>query len=145
MKIVLQVVEKASVEVEKKVIGEIEKGYLILVGVFESDEEINALKLADKVSKLRVFPDENGKTNLSLKDVDGKVLSVSQFTLCADLNGCNRPSFSLAAKREKAIKLYELFNKQLKDNGFEVQTGEFGADMKVSLVNDGPFTILLEN
>ena len=145
MKIVLQVVEKASVEVEKKVIGEIEKGYLILVGVFESDEEINALKLADKVSKLRVFPDENGKTNLSLKDVDGKVLSVSQFTLCADLNGCNRPSFSLAAKREKAIKLYELFNKQLRDNGFEVQTGEFGADMKVSLVNDGPFTILLEN
>ena len=110
-----------------------------------TDSIENALKLADKVSKLRVFPDENGKTNLSLKDVDGKVLSVSQFTLCADLNGCNRPSFSLAAKREKAIKLYELFNKQLKDNGFEVQTGEFGADMKVSLVNDGPFTILLEN
>lgn len=145
MKIVLQVVEKASVEVEKKVIGEIGKGYLILVGVFESDEEINALKLADKVSKLRVFPDENGKTNLSLKDVEGKILSVSQFTLCADLNGCNRPSFSLAAKREKATKLYELFNKQLRDNGFDVQTGEFGADMKVNLINDGPFTILLEN
>ncbi len=145
MKIVLQVVEEASVEVDKKVIGEIGKGYLILVGVFETDEEENALKLADKVSKLRVFPDENGKTNLSLKDVGGKILSVSQFTLCADLNGCNRPSFSLAAKRDKAIRLYELFNKQLENNGFEVQTGEFGADMKVNLVNDGPFTILLEN
>lgn len=145
MKIVLQVVEEASVEVDKKVIGEIGKGYLILVGVFETDEEENALKLADKVSKLRIFPDENGKTNLSLKDVGGKILSVSQFTLCADLNGCNRPSFSLAAKRDKAIRLYELFNKQLENNGFEVQTGEFGADMKVNLVNDGPFTILLEN
>lgn len=145
MKVVIQVVEKANVEVDKKIIGEIGKGYMILVGVFESDDTNNAIKMADKVSKLRVFPDENGKTNLSLKDVGGKILSVSQFTLCADLNGCNRPSFTLAAKREKAIKLYELFNEQLRINGFEVQTGEFGADMKVNLVNDGPFTILLEN
>ncbi len=145
MKVVLQVVRKASVEVDSKIIGEIGKGYLLFVGVFEDDSEEKVIKLADKISKLRVFKDEFGKTNISLKDVDGSILSISQFTLCADLNGCNRPSFTKSANREKAIKLYELFNERLKSNGFVVQRGEFGADMIVNIVNDGPFTLTLEN
>lgn len=145
MRVVLQVVDKAKVEVNDKIVGSIEKGYLLLVGVFEKDNEQNAIKLAEKISKLRVFPDENGKTNLSLKDVNGGILSVSQFTLCADLNGCNRPGFSNAAKREKAIELYEVFNERLKDLGFKVEKGIFGADMKVDLVNNGPFTLVVDN
>jgi D-tyrosyl-tRNA(Tyr) deacylase len=145
MKVVLQVVDSASVAVENKIIGQIGKGYLLLVGVFQSDDDGNAIKMAEKISKLRVFPDENGKTNLSLNDVNGSILSVSQFTLCADLNGCNRPSFSNSAKRDDAMRLYDLFNEELRNKNFEVQTGEFGADMKVNLVNDGPFTIVLEN
>ena len=145
MKIVLQVVEKAQVEIDSKIVGKIGKGYLLLVGVFQGDSDEKAVKLADKISKLRVFPDENGKTNLSLNDVKGSILSVSQFTLCADLNGCNRPSFVNAAKREDATRLDELVNEELRNKGFEVQTGEFGADMKVSLINDGPFTLVLES
>ena len=145
VKIVLQVVNRASVEVENKIIGEIDRGYLLLVGIFEDDTEKNAIKLADKISKLRVFPDSDGKTNLSLKDVNGSILSISQFTLCADLNGCNRPSFFKAAKKDKAIKLYELFNDELRSKGFDVETGEFGADMKVNLINEGPFTLVVEN
>lgn len=145
MKVVLQVVDSASVAVENKIIGQIGKGYLLLVGVFQSDDDGNAIKMAEKISKLRVFPDENGKTNLSLNDVNGSILSVSQFTLCADLNGCNRPGFSNSAKRDDAMRLYDLFNEELRNKNFEVQTGEFGADMKVNLVNDGPFTIVLEN
>ena len=110
MKVVLQVVNKASVKVDDKIIGEIGKGFLLFVGIFSTDNEENVIKIADKISKLRVFEDSNGKTNLSLRDVNGSILSVSQFTLCADLNGCNRPSFSKAAKRDQAIELYELFN-----------------------------------
>lgn len=145
MRVVLQVVNEASVEVEKQVVGSINRGYLLLVGVFEEDVEENAIKLAEKISKLRVFSDNQGKTNLSLKDVGGSILSVSQFTLCANLNGCNRPSFSKAAKKEKAIKLYDLFNNELRKLGFEVSEGIFGADMKVNLVNDGPFTLVVDN
>ena len=145
MKIVLQVVDNASVEIEGKVISKIGNGFLLLVGVCEGDSDENAIKLADKVSKLRVFPDSNGKTNLSLDDVNGSILSVSQFTLCADLSGSNRPSFSKAAKKDEAIRLYELFNKELRNKGIEVYTGEFGADMRVHLVNNGPFTLVLEN
>ena len=145
MKVVLQVVDEASVKVDGKTIGEIKKGYMLLVGVFQGDNDDNAIKMAEKISKLRVFPDENGKTNLSLSTVGGAILSISQFTLCADLNGCNRPGFSNSAKREDAIRLYNLFNDKLRSCGFEVQTGEFGADMKVSLINDGPFTLVLEN
>lgn len=145
MRVVLQVVDEASVEVNGNLVSEIKKGYLLLVGVFQHDEEENAIKLADKIAKLRVFPDENDKTNLSLKDVNGSILSVSQFTLCADLSGCNRPSFFKAAKREKAINLYKLFNDRLRENGFEVKTGEFGEYMKVNLINDGPFTLVVEN
>lgn len=142
MKVVLQVVKKASVEVNNKIVGQINKGYLLLVGIFEEDDETSVLKMADKICKLRVFKDENDKTNLSLKDVNGEVLSVSQFTLCADTSG-NRPGFSKAAKPEKAIYLYELFNNRIRDNGFKVETGIFGADMGVDLVNDGPFTLVL--
>ena len=143
MRIVLQIVNEASVEVEKKIVANIQKGYLLLVGFFKDDTEIEVKKMAEKISKLRVFPDENGKTNLSLNNVGGAILSVSQFTLCADLNGTNRPSFSDSAKREDAIKLYDLFNDELIKYGFEVQTGVFGADMKVNLINDGPFTLVL--
>lgn len=142
MRIVLQVVNKASVEVENKIVGKINKGYLLLVGIFEDDNEENVIKMADKICKLRVFKDENDKTNLSLRDVNGEVLSVSQFTLCADTSS-NRPGFSNAAKKDKAIYLYELFNERIRKNGFNVETGMFGADMKVILTNDGPFTLVL--
>jgi len=145
MRVVLQVVNEASVVVNKQVVGSINKGYLLLVGIYEDDSEEKVVKLTEKISKLRVFPDNEGKTNLSLRDVDGSILSVSQFTLCADLNGCNRPSFFKAAKREKAIKLYNLFNNELRKLGFEVSEGIFGADMKVNLVNDGPFTLVVDN
>ena len=145
MRVVLQVVNEASVVVNKQVVGSINKGYLLLVGIYEDDSEEKVVKLTEKISKLRVFPDNEGKTNLSLRDVDGSILSVSQFTLCADLNGYNRPSFVNAAKREDAVRLYNLLNEELRKKGFEVQTGEFGADMKVSLINDGPFTLVLES
>ena len=145
MKVVLQIVDEASVKVDNKVIGQINKGYLLLVGIFQGDNDMNAIKMAEKISKLRIFEDENGKTNLSLSSVGGTILSVSQFTLCADTNQGNRPSFTNSAKRDEAIRLYELFNSELRKCGFEVQTGEFGADMKVSLVNNGPFTLVLEN
>ena len=145
MRVVLQVVDKASVEVDNKIVSSVEKGYLLLVGVFDTDNDENAIKLANKVAKLRVFPDSEGKTNLSLNDVGGSVLSVSQFTLCGDVKNTNRPSFFNAAKKEKAIKLYELFNKELINLGFDVQCGVFGAEMKVNLVNNGPFTLIVDN
>ena len=145
MRVVLQVVDNASVEVENKLVGCINKGYLLLVGIFEDDNKEKIVKMAEKISKLRVFPDQDGKTNLSLKDVGGDILSVSQFTLCADLNGCNRPGFSRAAKRDKAVDLYEMFNRILMEKGFEVQTGMFGEEMKVCLTNHGPFTLVVDN
>ena len=145
MKVVLQVVDNANVKVNGEIIGSINRGYLLLVGVFEDDNEENALKLAEKISKLRVFPDDSGKTNLSLKDVNGAILSISQFTLCADLKGSNRPSFSNAAKKDKALKLYNLFNNALREFGFIVETGMFGADMEVNLLNNGPFTLVVDN
>lgn len=144
VRVVLQVVDNAKVEIDSKTVGSIDKGYLLLVGVFESDEETNAIKLAEKISKLRVFQDSEGKTNLSLKDVNGSILSVSQFTLCADTNKGNRPSFVNSANREKAVRLYELFNETLRGLGFNVETGIFGADMKVSLINNGPFTLVVD-
>ena len=145
MRVVLQVVDNASVEVEGKVVGSINKGFLLFVGIFDGDKEENAIKLAEKIAKLRVFPDNNGKTNLSLIDVGGSILSISQFTLCADLQGCNRPSFTKSAKRENALFLYELFNKKLLELGFNLEKGVFGADMKVNLVNNGPFTLVVDN
>ena len=145
MKVVLQIVDEASVRVNDKIVGEIKKGYLLLVGVFEGDKDYNAIKMAEKISNLRIFKDEFGKTNLSLSAVSGDILSISQFTLCADTNQGNRPSFVNSAKREDAIRLYNLFNNELRKLGYKVETGIFGEEMSVSLINNGPFTLVLEN
>ena len=144
MKLVVQRVTHAEVRSEGELCGSIGKGYVVLVGVAHEDTEEIARKMAEKLAVLRINEDENGKMNLSIKDVGGSILSVSQFTLCADLNGCNRPSFSNAAKRDRAIELYDLFNKEIRNYNFEVQTGEFGADMKVELLNNGPVTICMD-
>ena len=145
MKIVLQVVSKASVEIDKKVIAQIDKGYLLLVSFTEGDTFELCDKMINKILKLRVFLDENGKTNLSLADVNGAILSVSQFTLYASLNKGNRPSYVNCMHPDEATKLYDYFNKKLKETSYFIQTGEFGADMKVSLINDGPYTLVLDS
>ncbi len=145
MKIVVQRVKNASVQVEGKTVGEIEKGFLVLLGVTHSDTKKEADYLAKKLCKLRVFTDENDKMNLSLKDVGGKLLIVSQFTLYADCSGGNRPSFIEAARPEQAEELYEYFCKECKEKyDINVEKGIFGADMKVNLLNDGPVTIIIE-
>ena len=144
MKLVIQRVKEANVEVEGNIVGKIDKGFLILVGITQSDTTENADYLVKKVSNLRVFEDENEKMNLSIKDIDGKFLIVSQFTLYADCSGGNRPSFTNAARPEMANELYEYFCDKCVENGIEVQKGIFGANMKVGLVNDGPVTIVLE-
>lgn len=145
MKAVIQRVKNASVAVDNNIVGEINEGYLILLGAGDNDSEKDCEKLADKISKLRIFSDENDKINLSLNDVNGDVLVISQFTLYADCRKGNRPSFINAGNPQKAEELYELFIEILskKING-KVEHGVFGADMKVSLLNNGPFTILLE-
>lgn len=145
MRIVLQRVKSASVSIEGLVVGEIEQGFLLLVGVGPNDTRDDASYLARKIAGIRIFSDENGKMNLSIDQVSGKILSVSQFTLFADTKKGNRPSFTGAASPEAANKLYEEFNEILRtEYGLIVETGEFGADMQVSLVNDGPVTILLD-
>lgn len=145
MKCVIQRVLSSSVSVDGNIVGEIQKGFLILLGVAEGDTEADAEKLAKKISLMRVFEDSEGKMNLSVKDIDGEILVVSQFTLCADCKKGNRPSFVGAMRPEGATRLYELFMALLKDNGVKkVDHGIFGADMKVSLVNDGPVTIILD-
>lgn len=144
MKLVIQRVKNAKVDVEGKTVGKIEKGFLVLLGVTHTDTKEIADYLVKKLCNLRVFEDENGKMNLSLKDVGGKLLIVSQFTLYADCSAGNRPSFINAAKPDFANELYEYFCERCKENGIEVEKGIFGADMKVSLLNDGPVTILLE-
>ena len=144
MKLVIQRVKNAKVDVEGKTVGKIEKGFLVLLGVTHTDTKEIADYLVKKLCNLRVFEDENGKMNLSLKDVGGKLLIVSQFTLYADCSAGNRPSFINAAKPDFANELYEYFCERCKENGIEVKKGIFGADMKVSLLNDGPVTILLE-
>ena len=142
MKLVIQRVTHASVTVENKIVGKIDKGFLVLLGVGPEDTEAQADYLVQKLIKLRVFEDENGKMNLSLKDINGELLIVSQFTLYADCSGGNRPSFSNAAKPDKANELYEYFMKKCKDENIKVEHGIFGADMKVELLNDGPVTII---
>ena len=144
MKLVIQRVAHASVEVEKEVVGKIDKGFLVLIGIKQGDTKEQADYLARKLCNLRVFTDENDKMNLALKDVNGKLLIVSQFTLYGNCNDGNRPSFLEAERPEEAIPLYEYFCKQCENNGIEVQKGIFGADMKVELLNDGPVTIIIE-
>ena len=144
MKLVIQRVKNASVTVEEKVVGEIEKGFLVLIGIKIGDTKEQADYLVKKLCNLRVFEDENGKMNLSLKSVEGQLLIVSQFTLYGDCNNGNRPSFIEAAKPEEAIPLYEYFCEECAKQGLEVQKGIFGADMKVRLLNDGPVTIVIE-
>lgn len=144
MKLVIQRVKRASVEVNKEIVGKIEQGFLVLLGVGPEDTKENADFLVQKLIKLRVFEDENKKMNLSLKDINGELLIVSQFTLYADCTGGNRPSFTNAAKPDKANELYEYFIKECKKENVKVEHGIFGADMKVELLNDGPVTILLE-
>ena len=145
MRFVIQRVKEASVRVDKEVIGEIKTGYLVLIGVAESDTEQIADKMIKKMIGLRIFEDENGKTNLSLADVGGGLLLVSQFTLYANCKKGNRPSFIEAGSPDKANELYEYVIRECKKSVPEVQTGRFGAEMEVSLVNDGPFTILLDS
>ncbi len=145
MKAVIQRVTFANVKVDGETVGEIEKGFMILLGVQEGDTKSDADLLAKKTANMRIFEDENGKMNLSLLDTDGECLVVSQFTLCADCKKGNRPSFINSAKPDEANELYEYFMEQLKINGIKkVEHGIFGADMKVSLLNDGPVTIVLD-
>lgn len=145
MKVVLQVVQEASVTINSEKISEIGKGFLLLVGYEEGDDDTINQKMVNKILKLRVFQDSNGKTNLSLKDVNGSILSVSQFTLAGDVKDGNRPSFTKAMKYEEGKKLYGLFNEGLRKSGIIVKEGIYGADMKVLLINDGPFTLLLDS
>ena len=144
MRAVVQRVSFAEVKIDGKAVGSIGRGFLILLGVNASDEICDADYIVKKVSGLRVFDDENGKMNLSLKDAGGELLVVSQFTLYGDARHGNRPSFTEAALPDKAVQLYEYTVSKLK-RAFRVETGVFGADMQVSLVNDGPVTILLDS
>ena len=144
MKLVIQRVKKAKVEVKGKTVGKIEKGFLVLIGITHSDTQEEADYLAKKLCNLRVFEDENQKMNRNLKDVNGKLLIVSQFTLYANCKDGNRPSFTDAAKPDMANELYEYFCEKCQEYQIEVQKGIFGADMQVSLINDGPVTIMME-
>ena len=144
MKFIVQRVNKSQVEVEEKIVGKIDRGFMVLIGITHNDTKEIADFLVRKLINLRVFEDENGKMNLSLKDVQGSLLIISQFTLYADCTSGNRPSFTNAAKPEFANELYEYIIEECKKQISNVQTGIFGADMQVSLVNDGPVTIILE-
>lgn len=145
MRVVLQRVAHAGVAVDGRTVGAIGKGLLLLIGVADSDTEAIAQKMADKICRLRIFEDENGKTNLSLSDVEGEILAVSQFTLYADCKKGNRPSFIKAGEPKLAQTLYEYMTERLKVHGCRVEKGIFGADMKVELLNDGPFTLVLDS
>ena len=145
MRVVLQRVAHASVTVEEKVIGKIQRGFLLLVGVTHDDAMEDMEYLVRKIVQMRIFEDEEGKLNRSIQDIGGEILSVSQFTLYADTKKGNRPSFSKAAPGDVAIDMFEQFNGLLRDTGIPVETGQFGADMKVELLNEGPVTILLDS
>ena len=145
MKIVLQRVSRAAVSIDDAIVGSIGRGYVALVGFGDGDDKSKIEKMVDKISKLRIFSDENGKTNLSIADVCGGLLIVSQFTLYADCRKGNRPSFINAANPTLAEELYNYFIEYAKGKFDEVGHGVFGADMKVELVNDGPFTVILED
>ncbi len=145
MRTILQRVSSASVVIDGKCVGQIDQGYLVLVGFTHDDTESDIDYMVEKVKNLRVFSDDDGNMNRSLLDVHGKILSVSQFTLYADARKGRRPSFINAMHPEQATKMYDLWNEKLRQAGIEVQTGVFGADMKVTLTNDGPVTICLES
>jgi len=145
VRIVLQRVKEAKVEVEGKTVGQIKKGYMLLVGITHDDTQEDAAKLADKIAHLRIFEDADGKMNHSIQDVEGSILSVSQFTLYGDTRKGRRPNFMNAAKPDYAKDLYDQFNVLLSQKGLHVETGVFGAMMDVSLINDGPVTLILEN
>ena len=144
MKVRLQKVKKASVSVDGKIVGEIDKGYCLLVGVHKESTEADAKYLAKKIVEARLFEDENEKLNLGLKDVNGSILSVSQFTLYADTKKGKRPSFTNAASAEEANELYNKFNEYLREEGIKVETGIFQTMMEVNIINDGPVTIIYE-
>ena len=145
MKFVIQRVAHADVVVDGNELGKIGKGFMVLIGVSKEDDKVIADKMVDKMIKLRIFEDENGKTNLSLDDVGGELLLISQFTLYANCKKGNRPSFIDAGAPDEADALYEYIIEKCKERVNVVERGEFGADMKVSLLNDGPFTILLDS
>ena len=144
MRVVIQRVNHAAIRIDGQVVGQIKQGLLLLVGLAEGDGLDQVVKAADKIAKMRIFEDEQGKTNLGIKDVGGEILSVSQFTLLADTKKGNRPSFVHAMRPPKSKDLWEDFNQELVKQGLHVEKGEFGADMKVELENDGPFTIVLD-
>lgn len=145
MRAVVQRVTSSKVSVDGNTVGEIGKGFNVLLGVVEGDTDEQAILLAGKIARLRVFEDENGKMNLSVNDVGGEILAISQFTLCADCKKGNRPSFTLSAAPDEANRLYELFCSELSANGVRnVEKGIFGADMAVDIANDGPVTIMLD-
>ena len=145
MRVVVQRVLSASLKVDNKLISEIGKGLVVFLGIGEGDNEENLQKLMQKIAKLRIFEDENGKMNLSVNQVKGEVLLVSQFTLYGDCSHGNRPSFIKAEKPERAKMLYEMAKTELSNEGLKVKTGVFGADMKIDVLNDGPVTIILDS
>lgn len=145
MKAVIQRVSNASVKVDEKIVGEISGGLLLLIGIDEEDENADADWLVQKILNLRIFGDEDGKLNLSVLDISGEILCISQFTLIADYKKGNRPSFIKAAKPDKAIPLFEYFKTEISKSNLKIESGIFGADMKVSLLNDGPVTIVIDS
>ena len=145
MKAVIQRVSEANVKVDGNIVGDISKGLLLLIGIDEEDEKNDADWLVQKILSLRIFGDEEGKLNRSVMDISGGILCISQFTLIADYKKGNRPSFIKAAKPEKAIPLFEYFKTEISKSGLKTESGIFGADMKVSLLNDGPVTIVMDS
>ena len=145
MRAVVQRVSKASVTIAQQEVGTIDQGLVILLGIHEKDTQDDFDYLVKKIAQMRIFEDEQGKMNRSVEDVEGQILSVSQFTLFADTKKGNRPSFISAARPETAIPLYEAFNEGIRNRGITVATGQFGADMAVSLINDGPVTIIIDS
>lgn len=145
MKIVVQRVKEANVKVEGEIVGEISEGLLLLIGVSEDDIKNDADWLVKKILDLRIFSDNDSKMNLSVKDISGEILCISQFTLISDYKKGNRPSYIKAAKPETAISLFDYFKNELKKSNLKIESGIFGADMKVSLLNDGPVTLVLDS
>ena len=145
MKAVIQRVSEASVKVDGEIVGKISDGLLLLIGIDEEDEKTDADWLVQKILNLRIFGDEDGKLNLSVLDITGEILCISQFTLIADYKKGNRPSFIKEAKPDRAIPLFEYFKTQIAQSNLKIESGIFGADMKVSLLNDGPVTIVMDS